>query len=156
MTDKYAEGVKLDTGKSRIDLVPQELIIATGNVLGFGAAKYEERNWEKGMKWGRLYAALMRHMWAWWGGEKLDPESGMPHLHHAVTCLAMLIAYEARGTGTDDRYIAPLKVDPAKIPKFYSGDVPRTHDYPKDPLNLPEYKGFPWENIARRDYLKKK
>jgi len=65
--------------------------------------KTGERNWEHGMKWGRPFAALMRHMWAWWGGEGKDPETGMSHLWHACACLAFLIAYEARGTGSDDR-----------------------------------------------------
>lgn len=62
-----------------------------------------ERNWEKGMKWGRPFAALMRHMWSWWRGEKVDEETGMSHLWHACACLSFLIAFEARNTGTDDR-----------------------------------------------------
>lgn len=65
-----------------------------------------ERNWEQGMSWGRVFAALMRHMWAWWRGEDKDPETGESHLWHAGCCIAFLIAYEARGVGTDDRYKA--------------------------------------------------
>ena len=97
------EGVKFDQGKARYDLLPGEFLEATAQVLTFGAAKYGERNWEHGMKWGRPFAALMRHMWAWWGGEGKDPETGMSHLWHAACCLAFMIAYEARGTGSDDR-----------------------------------------------------
>lgn len=99
----WAEGVKFDQGKPRHDLLPPELSDAVARVLTFGAAKYGERNWEKGMRWGRPFAALMRHLWAWWRGERTDPETGMSHLWHAACCLAFLIAYEARGTGTDDR-----------------------------------------------------
>ena len=62
-----------------------------------------ERNWERGMDWGRVYAALLRHLFAWWGGEASDPETGKSHLHHVGCCVAFLIAYEARGTGKDDR-----------------------------------------------------
>lgn len=62
-----------------------------------------ERNWEKGMSWGRCFGAMMRHMWAWWGGEKVDAETGYSHLHHAAACLMFLIAYEERQIGTDDR-----------------------------------------------------
>jgi hypothetical protein len=72
-------------------------------VLAFGASKYGERNWERGMKWGRPFAACMRHLWSWWRGEKADPETGMSHLWHAGCCIAFLIAYEARKVGTDDR-----------------------------------------------------
>lgn len=61
------------------------------------------RNWEKGMHWSRPFAALMRHMWAWWRGNNLDDESGLPHLWHAACCIAFLIAYEWRATGVDDR-----------------------------------------------------
>lgn len=65
--------------------------------------KTGERNWEQGMAWGRPFAALMRHMWAWWRGDDKDPETGLSHLWHAACCLAFLIAYEARGAGKDDR-----------------------------------------------------
>ena len=67
--------------------------------------KTGDRNWEKGMKWGRVYGALMRHLWAWWRGEKADPETGMSHLWHAGCCIAFLITYEQRGIGEDDRNI---------------------------------------------------
>lgn len=94
---------KQDGGKPRMDLIAPEMLTATANVLAFGAAKYAERNWEKGMSWGRCFGAMMRHMWAWWGGEKADPETGFSHLHHAACCLMFLIAYEERKIGTDDR-----------------------------------------------------
>lgn len=97
------EGLKFDTDKPRYDLIPPEIEAAIAKVLTFGAAKYGERNWELGMKWGRPYAALRRHMAAWWSGEDNDPETGLSHLSHAACCLAFLVAYEERGAGTDDR-----------------------------------------------------
>lgn len=97
------EGRKDDGGKARHDLIPPELPDAVAQVLAFGASKYGERNWEKGMNWGRPFAALMRHMWAWWRGEAADAETGMSHLWHAACCIAFLMAYEARGAGVDDR-----------------------------------------------------
>lgn len=98
-----SEGRKDDTAKPRFDLLPPELLEATAHVLTFGASKYGDRNWEKGMHWGRVFAALMRHMWAWWRGEAADAETGMSHLWHAACCIAFLMAYEARGAGVDDR-----------------------------------------------------
>ena len=94
---------KQDGGKPRMDLIAPEMMTALGEVLAFGAAKYAPRNWERGMSWGRCFGALMRHMWAWWRGEACDPETGFSHLWHASCCLMFLVAYEARGAGTDDR-----------------------------------------------------
>jgi hypothetical protein len=97
------EAVKYDSKKTRLELIPPEMINALGEILTFGANKYEERNWEKGMAWSRCYGALQRHLWSWWSGENNDPETGKSHLWHASCCLAFLVAYEARGTGEDDR-----------------------------------------------------
>jgi Domain of unknown function (DUF5664) len=115
--EQLKEGVKLDMGKARIDLVAPELIFAVAIIGTFGAVKYTDRNWEKGMKWGRIFAALMRHLWAWWGGKmptnmnyllgELDDETKMSHLWHAGWCVMALIAYEQRGVGTDDRMVTP-------------------------------------------------
>lgn len=110
------EGRKDDQGKDRIELVPPEVVFATARVLTFGAQKYADRNWEKGMSWGRVFGALMRHLWAWWGGKGptsenfalgvIDDETKFSHLWHAACCIAFLVAYEERGVGTDDRLIS--------------------------------------------------
>lgn len=114
--NKLVEGYKADESKVRMDLIPPEFIFATADILTFGAEKYSDRNWEKGMKWGRPFGAAMRHLWAWWGGKTVtnknfllgdfDAETRRSHLWHAACCLAFLIAYEARGIGTDDRHIS--------------------------------------------------
>lgn len=109
------EGAKYDQGKARMELLPPELMFAVADILTFGAKKYEDRNWEKGMKWSRVYGALQRHLWAWWAGKgpttksflfgDLDSETGKSHLWHAGCCIAFLIAYEEREmTEFDDRY----------------------------------------------------
>ena len=51
------EGKKFDEGKVRVDLIPTESLFAVAEVLTFGASKYGEHNWRKGMAWSRLYAA---------------------------------------------------------------------------------------------------
>jgi hypothetical protein len=98
-----AQGWKADAGKTPYHLLPPELLEAVGQVLAFGANKYAPRNWENGLAWSRVFSALQRHLWAWWGGEECDPETGMSHLWHAGCCVAFLIAYESRRTGQDDR-----------------------------------------------------
>lgn len=99
----HEQGVKFDDKKARFDLLPTEFLEGTAEILSFGAAKYGDRNWELGMRWGRPFAALMRHLWAWWRGEENDPESGMSHLKHAACNIAFLMVYSARKSGTDDR-----------------------------------------------------
>ena len=100
-----SEGTKHDGDKIRMELIPPELNIGVGDILTFGAQKYADRNWEKGMAWSRVYGALLRHLTSWFNPfeSDLDPETGKSHLWHAGCCIAFLIAYEARGTGTDDR-----------------------------------------------------
>jgi len=108
------EGKKYDEDKIRLELLAPEFLYAVAVILTFGAKKYEAYNWALGMKWSRVFGALMRHMWAWWGGcgptcknflfGDLDEESEFPHLWHAGCCLMFLISYEERGSGEDDRY----------------------------------------------------
>lgn len=108
-----AEGRKDDTDKDRLELIPPEVPFALARVLTFGAKKYEDRNWEKGMKWGRVFGATLRHLWAWWGGRgpttksfllgDLDSETKFSHLWHALCCVSFLVAYEERAIGEDDR-----------------------------------------------------
>jgi hypothetical protein len=100
---KLAEGTKYDQGKPRWDLVPPEFEEVV-RVLTYGASKYEARNWEKGISYGRLVAALLRHLWAWIGGERNDPETGIHHLAHAVCDGMFLLTFEIRGMKEfDDR-----------------------------------------------------
>lgn len=96
-------GVKYDEGKTTYHLLPPEGPKAVATILAYGAKKYAPRNWEQGMDWSRPFNALHRHLSAWWSGETHDPDTGYSHLWHAATNLFFLIAYEARGKGTDDR-----------------------------------------------------
>lgn len=98
-----SSGVKLDAGKARLDLLPPDALMAAAGVFTFGAKKYAERNWEKGMDWGRVFAAQQRHMMAFWGGEMYDPETGMLHTAHAQFGTMVLTSYALRGIGEDSR-----------------------------------------------------
>ena len=96
-------GVKFDLGKTRYELIPVEGVEAVACILGIGAAKYADRNWEQGMAWSRPYAACLRHLFAWWNGEDKDRDTGKSHLWHAATNIFFLITYERRKKGEDDR-----------------------------------------------------
>ena len=52
------------------------------------------------------YSALLRHLFAWWGGEDRDPESGFSHLDHSAAMLAFLIEHSVNPAyaSLDTRY----------------------------------------------------
>lgn len=87
------EGKKYDTEKLRTDLIPIAVTNGLAQVLTHGAKKYGDRNWESGIDFNRIYGAAFRHLFAWWDGEDIDPESGLNHLKHALCNIAFLIHY---------------------------------------------------------------
>jgi len=93
--------------KTRFDLVPFAAVDAIAEVLAYGADKYGAHNWCRGAAWSRYFAALCRHLFAWWRGEERDPESGFSHLAHAGCCLLFLLEYQRQGWGQDDRFRGP-------------------------------------------------
>lgn len=84
-------------------LDPQALL-RVAEVAGFGAQKYARLNYMKGYDWSLSFDAMMRHMLAFWNGEELDPESGLPHTAHAAWHALCMTSFMERGLGTDDRY----------------------------------------------------
>lgn len=88
---------------ARFDLIVPEFEHALAEHLGRGARKYADRNWERGYKWSLSYAALRRHLNAWWGGEDNDPETGSSHLIAVAWHAMALFIFQLRGLGTDDR-----------------------------------------------------
>ena len=88
MSDK---GAKHDTGKLKMELLPPGPIMDIAEVMTFGAQKYDDRNWEKGISDQRLYGALQRHLHKYWRGEVYDPEFGLTHLAHAACCIVFLM-----------------------------------------------------------------
>ncbi len=103
-------GTKFDGGKPRMGLLPGAALHAIARGFTYGARKYDDHNWRRGMKWSRLQDALLRHLTAWSEGEARDPESGLSHLAHAGCCLLMLLWYEEdleRYGHWDDRWREP-------------------------------------------------
>lgn len=70
--------------------------------FGKGAQKYDANNWRKGIDWSLNYAALQRHITAWWGGDDLD-EEGNSHLAAVMWHACVLIEYAATHPELDDR-----------------------------------------------------
>ena len=84
-------GKKYDSKKVPVHLLPPDSLWEIAKVLGFGAQKYDEWNWYKGISYSRLFAACMRHLWQWWRRQDSDPESSLSHLAHAGCCLLFLL-----------------------------------------------------------------
>lgn len=85
-------GKKYDREKPRWDLLPLRILTPVVEVLTFGASKYGPNNWQNLVDFEARYtAALCRHLAAWQSGERLDPESGLPHLAHMICNLIFLL-----------------------------------------------------------------
>lgn len=96
-------GTKHDQGKPRMELLPMYSLEEIAKVLNFGAQKYDPWNWSKGIAYGRLAGAALRHLAAWLRGKDKDPESGLSHLAHAGCCILFLIWMQEHRPDLDDR-----------------------------------------------------
>jgi len=95
------KGRKYDGDKLRYDLVPMGVMSKVVNVLTFGAKKYADDNWQHvDNPRKRYYAAMHRHIESWWEGEKVDPETKIHHLAHAICCAMFLIWFDGEDNGT--------------------------------------------------------
>ena len=105
-----AGGLKFDSEKADLSLVPQVAMEQEALAFMVGEKKYARYNFCEGMESHRLVAAALRHILAWQRGEDNDPEStellGRPvsHLGNARACLAMLLETQRLGTLEDTRY----------------------------------------------------
>lgn len=101
---------KFGVQKTPMHLVPMPAIIEMAEVFRLGAAKYGAYNWRKDRVSASVYyGAGLRHMAAWWEGEDFDPESGRPHLAHAMDCFAIVIDAAHHGMLNDDRPPIPAR-----------------------------------------------
>lgn len=109
---KKDEGVKFDSQKLRWDLLPFDALEEVVKVYTYGATKYDDRNWEKGIKYSRVYGALLRHLMAWVGGKIFNKEDGnVLHLSQVVWNALALLTYEVRGMREKCNDLIPRKVE---------------------------------------------
>jgi hypothetical protein len=106
MTEESAnKEVTLSDGtmKLRFSLLPIEAVMELLKAYEYGAKKYSDNNWKKGLPFSTVFNALLRHVWAWWRGEDRDPESGCHHLAHAAFWCLASIYYGINHPQNDDR-----------------------------------------------------
>ena len=89
------KGIKYDGEKPKMNLLPPKAIVEVAKVLTFGAEKYDAENWRKlDDLQNRYTAGALRHIFAHMDGEKLDPETGLSHMAHALCCLLFKLEIE--------------------------------------------------------------
>lgn len=97
-------GRKDDGGKPPLGLLPRYSLEQIAAVLGFGAEKYGAHNWREDIAVQRNLDAALRHIYAANEREDTDPESGLPHLAHAICCLMFALNTIHDHPEWDDRY----------------------------------------------------
>ena len=100
---KKLEGRKDDQDKLRYDLIPVQPLEELVKVYTLGAKKYGDRNWEKGINFSRIFAAMMRHAWAYWKGEKYDTKDGQHHLASVAWNAFALMEFDNTHPELNDR-----------------------------------------------------
>jgi hypothetical protein len=84
--------------KEKISLIDMNLT-EIFKALEFGAKKYPANNWQKCQDTKRYKDALLRHVFAYLGGEKIDADSGLHHLAHAATNCLFLVFFDKKEGG---------------------------------------------------------
>lgn len=96
-------GAEKGTKLARYDLIPAGPLEELAKHYGRGSRKYADRNWEKGYEWSKSFAALNRHLWAFWNRENIDPETGSPHLAAVAWHAFAMLEYTRTHPELDDR-----------------------------------------------------
>jgi hypothetical protein len=88
------QSLRYNTGKPELsyilDVMPALKDMVA--VMEFGGKKYERNNWQRGFPREKLLDSMLRHVDAFYSGEDVDPESGLPHVGH-ILCNAAFLGY---------------------------------------------------------------
>jgi len=94
----------IGSDKLPLHLWPNTATAAGCVALLDGGLKYGRTNYRAlGVKASIYIDACKRHLDAWFEGEDAASDSGVPHLGHALACLAILVDAQAAGQMVDDR-----------------------------------------------------
>lgn len=98
-------GNRFNDKKLRWSLISWKALEPLVQVLMFGAEKYDDHNWRKGLKYTETCESLQRHLNSFLEGEDNDKESKLSHVGH-ILCNAMFLSYMTLfRKDLDDRYV---------------------------------------------------
>lgn len=92
--------------------VPLEAIAAGAAALEYGAEKYADRNWEKGLPWQQMIDSLKRHIDDFERRRDYDDGDNGSGMHQVCMIMAsamMLSASVIREIGEDNRLVEPAE-----------------------------------------------
>jgi hypothetical protein len=107
--DEVVTGVKFDSQKPPMDLIPYEALEEVARVLAAGEQKYGTANWAKGIEMRRLLSAALRHIGQFNSGEDMDQETKTLHIANAATNLLFAIWMYKHRPDLDNRWAKELK-----------------------------------------------
>lgn len=94
----------IGSAKAPLSCIPRGPLHELGLAMMEGARKYGRHNYRVSPIRASVYLdAAERHLSAWWEGENIDPDSGLPHLSKAMACLVILRDASMTGGLLDDR-----------------------------------------------------
>lgn len=121
---KDALGIK----KPPLHCLSGPVVFELGLAMLEGARKYGSHNYRSmGVRASVYFDAAMRHLWSWWEGEDVDPDSGQSHLIKAMACLLVVRDSQIIGNWVDDR---PIK-NPIDMNKLSEAVKILQEKYPK-------------------------
>jgi hypothetical protein len=101
------KGERRNEGKLRWNLISWAALVPLVQVLTFGADKYDDHNWKKGLSYTETIESLQRHLISFIEGEDNDKESKLSHVGH-ILCNAMFLSYMSIfRKDLDDRFKDP-------------------------------------------------
>lgn len=135
---KDAIGIK----KAPMSTVSAAVMAEVGVAMMEGALKYGRHNYRGvGVRASVYYDATMRHLFSWWEGEDIDPDSGLSHVTKAITSLTVLRDAMIQDMVEDDRpprsanFYKELNERAKKLAEKYEGENPY-HYTIKDEVSL--------------------
>lgn len=94
--------------KPSFHAIPPSALIHLGAAMADGKRKYGLTNWrENDVSASVYYDAALRHIHAWWDGERVAPDSRVHHLGHVMACCAIVLDAEVGNNLIDDRPTTP-------------------------------------------------
>lgn len=99
--------------KAPMSTVSLPVLAEVGVAMLEGALKYGRHNYRAvGVRSSVYFDAACRHLFSWWEGQDIDPDSDMHHITKLIACLTVLRDAQIQGKLEDDR--------PPQSPEFYA------------------------------------